>query len=134
MTLDELYIRAQQQGIEIDNFEMREIVSASFPENWIAIDTKKIETRAEEKVILAHEIGHCETGSFYNIHSPHDLRGKHEYTANKRSYQILIPHAELKAAVKKGLTEIWELAEYFDVPCEFMQRAAEYRQRVEMAG
>lgn len=134
MTLDELYIRAQQQGIEIDEFEMREIVSASFPENWIAIDTKKIETRAEEKVILAHEIGHCETGSFYNIHSPHDLREKHEYTANKRSYQILIPHADLKAAVKKGLTEIWELAEYFDVPCEFMQRAAEYWQRVEMAG
>jgi len=74
MTLDELYDRAQQQGIEIDNFAMREIVSVSFPENWIAIDTRKIKTRAEEKVILAHEIGHCETGSFYNIHSPFDLR------------------------------------------------------------
>jgi len=134
MTLDELYDRAQQQGIEIDNFAMREIVSVSFPENWIAIDTRKIKTRAEEKVVLAHEIGHCETGSFYNIHSPFDLRERHEYKANKRSYQILIPHAELKAAVKKGLTEIWELAEYFDVPCEYMQKAAEYWRQVEMAG
>lgn len=134
MTLDELYDRAQQQGIEIDNFAMREIVSVSFPENWIAIDTRKIKTRAEEKVVLAHEIGHCETGSFYNIHSPYDLRERHEYKANKRSYQILIPHAELKAAVKKGLTEIWELAEYFDVPCEYMQKAAEYWRQVEMAG
>lgn len=134
MTLDELYDRAQQQGIEIDNFTMREIVSVSFPENWIAIDTRKIKTGAEEKVVLAHEIGHCETGSFYNIHSPFDLRERHEYKANKRSYQILIPHAELKAAVKKGLTEIWELAEYFDVPCEYMQKAAEYWRQVEMAG
>lgn len=134
MTLDELYERAQQQGIEIDNFAMREIVSVSFPENWIAIDTRKIKTRAEEKVVLAHEIGHCETGSFYNIHSPFDLRERHEYKANKRSYQILIPYAELKAAVKKGLTEIWELAEYFDVPCEYMQKAAEYWRQVEMAG
>lgn len=134
MTLDELYDRAQQQGIEIDNFAMREIVSVSFPENWIAIDTRKIKTRAEEKVVLAHEIGHCETGSFYNIHSPFDRRERHEYKANKRSYQILIPHAELKAAVKKGLTEIWELAEYFDVPCEYMQKAAEYWRQVEMAG
>ena len=134
MTLDELYDRAQQQGIEIDNFAMREIVSVSFPENWIAIDTRKIKTRAEEKVVLAHEIGHCETGSFYNIHSPFDLRERHEYKANKRSYQILSPHAELKAAVKKGLTEIWELAEYFDVPCEYMQKAAEYWRQVEMAG
>jgi len=134
MTLDELYDRAQQQGIEIDNFAMREIVSVSFPENWIAIDTRKISTRAEEKVILAHEIGHCETGSFYNIHSPYDLRERHEYKANKRSFQMLIPHAELKAAVKKGLTEIWELAEYFDVPCDYMQKAAEYWRQVEMAG
>lgn len=133
MTLDELYDRAQQQGIEIDDFEMREIVSASFPENWIALDTRKIKTKAEEKVILAHEIGHCETGSFYNIYSPVDLRGKHEHTANKRSYQILVPYAELTAAVKKGMTEIWELAEYFDVPFEFMQSAAEYWRGVEVA-
>ena len=134
MTLDELYDRAQQQGIEIDNFQMREIVSVSFPENWIAIDRKKIKTRAEEKVILAHEVGHCETGSFYNIHSAFDVREKHEYRANKRSFQMLIPHEELLAAVDRGLTEIWELAEHFDVPCEYMQKAAEYWRQVEMAG
>lgn len=134
MTLDELYDRAQQQGIEIDNFPMREIISVSFPENWIAIDTKKVKTKAEEKAILAHEIGHCETGSFYNIYSPLDIREKHEYRADKRAIQILIPHDDLKSAVRCGITEIWELAEYFDVPYEFMQKAAEYWQRVELAG
>ena len=113
---------------------MRELVSVSFPENWIAMDKRKIKTRAEEKVTLAHEVGHCETGSFYNIHSPFDIREKHEYRANKRSFQMLVPHDELIAAVKRGLTEIWELAEYFDVPCEYMQKAAEYWRQVEMAG
>ena len=134
MTLDELYNRAQQQGIEIDNFPMREIVSVSFPENWIAIDTNKIKTKKEEKAILAHEIGHCETGSFYNIYSLFDIREKHEYRATKRAFQILVPYDDLKAAVRHGITEIWELAEYFDVPCEFMQMATEYWQRVELAG
>ena len=68
MTLGELYIYTDDREIEVDDFPMRELVSASFPENWIAIDTRKIETRAEEKVTLAHELGHCETGGFYNIH------------------------------------------------------------------
>ena len=134
MTLDELYIRAQQQGIEIDNFPMREIVSVSFPENWIAIDIKKIKTKAEEKAIIAHEVGHCETGSFYNIHSPLDVREKHEYRANKRAIQLLVPQADLQTAINHGITEIWELAEYFDVPYDFMQKAAEYWQRIEQVG
>lgn len=134
MTLDELYIYAEDREIEVDDFSMRELVSASFPEGWIAIDTKKIKTKAEEKITLAHEVGHCETGSFYNIHSPYDLREKHERRANVWSYKTLIPHEELLAAIKQGITEIWELAEYFGVPCEFMQKAAEYWRQIEMAG
>jgi Zn-dependent peptidase ImmA (M78 family) len=134
MTLVGLYAKAEQEGIEVDDFQMREVVSASFPENWIAIDTKRIKTRKEEKVILAHEIGHCETGSFYNVYSPCDIRAKHEYRANKRTYQILVPHDDLIDAVDKGITETWDLAEYFDVPCEFMVKAIEYWQRVDQAG
>lgn len=134
MTLNELYIYAENREIEVDDVPMRELVSASFPEKWIAIDTRKIKTKAEEKTTLAHEVGHCETGSFYNIHSPFDVRGKHERRANIWSYRKLVPHDELRAAVKRGITEIWELAEYFDVPCEYMQKAAEYWREVEMAG
>lgn len=134
MTLNELYNYTEDRKITVDDFPMRELVSASFPENWIAIDTRKTKTKAEEKVTLAHEVGHCETGSFYNIHSPFDLREKHEHKANVWSYRKLVPHDDLLAAVKKGITEIWELAEYFDVPCDYMQKAAEYWRQVEMAG
>lgn len=133
MTLLGLYARAEEQSIEVDDFQMRELVSASFPENWIAIDTKQIKTRREEKVILAHEIGHCETGSFYNIHSPFDVRGKYENRANKRAYQMLVPYEELMEAVHRGITEIWDLADYFDVTCEFMEKAAQYWRQVHYA-
>ena len=126
MTLDDLYRRAERERIEIDDFRMREVVSVSFPENWIAIDRKRIRTRKEEKVILAHEIGHCETGSFYNIHSKHDVRRKHENRANARACEMLVPYEELQRALKDGYTETWQLAEYFDVPCRFMQQALEY--------
>lgn len=134
MTLVDLYIRAEEKGIEVDDVPMREVVAASFPEGWIAIDTAKIETYSEEKVILAHEIGHCETGSFYNVYSSFDERGKHECRANKRSYEILVPRDELKKAINDGITEIWELAGFFEVPYEFMYKAAEYWKQKDLAG
>jgi len=31
---------------------------------------------------LAHELGHCECGAFYNRYSPFDLVGKHERRAD----------------------------------------------------
>lgn len=134
MTLTDLYIRAENGGIEVDDVPMRELKAVSFPDDWIAIDTGKIDTHAEEKVLLAHEIGHCETGSFYNIHSPFDLKEKRERRAIKRSYEILVPHDQLLEVVACGVTEIWDLAEHFDVPCEFMKNAAEYWRQQEMAG
>lgn len=133
MTLDDLYDRAYQEHIEIDDFPMRELTAISFPENWIAIDTKKIKNKKEEKALLAHELGHCETGSFYNIHSSFDLWAKQEYKANKRAFELLIPYHELTAAIQHGITEIWELAEHFGVPYLFMLKAAEYWKQVVMA-
>lgn len=126
MTLEGLYGYGESRGIEIDEYKMRELVSASYREGWIAIDTSKCETRAEEKATLAHEIGHCVTGSFYNIHSSYDIKSKHERTADVFAYKLLVPKEELTAAVTGGLTTVWELAEFFEVPCDFMFKAVSY--------
>ena len=79
-----------------------------------------------EKECLAHELGHCEYGGFYNRYSQYDIRAKAERRADKWSFLKLVPPGEIKAAVQHGLTEIWELAEAFDVSCEYMQRALGY--------
>ncbi len=134
MTLLELYQRAEQQGIDIDYFPMRQLKSVSFPDGWIAIDVDKINTSQEEKAVLAHELGHCETSSFYNVYSELDIREKHERRANKRAFQLLVPKNDLDEAMKAGITETWELAEYFDVPCEFMQKAMTYYYEIDLAG
>lgn len=134
MTLLEVYQRAEQQGIDIDYFPMRQVKSASFPDGWVAIDVDKINTSQEEKAVLAHELGHCETGSFYNVYSQLDIREKHERRADKRAFQLLVPKSDLDEAVRAGITETWELAEYFDVPCEFMQKAMTYYHEMDLAG
>ena len=131
MTLSELYNYAEQRHIDIDNRKMRELVSAAFPENWIVLDRTKIPTSAEEKAILAHEIGHCVTGAFYGVSSPPDFRAKQEQKANEWAYRKLVPHDALLEAVKQGDSEIWQLAEHFGVPYDFMQHAVEYWRQIE---
>ena len=63
-----------------------------------------------------------ETGAFYNVDSPCDIRGKHENKANKWAIQHLISESKLDEAIANGYTEIWSLAEYFDVTEDFMKK------------
>ena len=126
MTLNELYIDCECEGIDIDYFPMREAKALSFPEGWIAIDVDKIENSVEEKEIIAHEEAHIETGSFYNIYSPFDIKTKHERRAEKATIKKLIPKDELVEAVNCGFIESWELADYFGVSDKFMKKAMEY--------
>lgn len=91
----------------------------------IVIDNDKIHTEQENNVIMAHEIGHCETGAFYNERSL-ELRSRMEYRADKWAIKKLVPEDELIEMFEKGITETWELAEYFDVTEDFMIKACEF--------
>lgn len=95
----------------------------------IAMDPWRLPTVADETVKLAHELGHCETGSFYNRYAARDVRQKHENRANKWAYKKLIPEDELKNAVRQGYHEPWELAEYFGVTEAFLRGALEFYSR-----
>ncbi|MGI6280436.1 MAG: ImmA/IrrE family metallo-endopeptidase [Acutalibacteraceae bacterium] len=123
-----LYDLAEKAGIKIDMLKLPSCKSVSATVNgayFIALSTSLIKSRREEKVCLAHEIGHCETGSFYNPYSPFDMRSKHEYTANKWAIEKLIPEDEFKKACKE-CNNRWELSEYFDVTEDFMQKVIDY--------
>lgn len=125
VTLDQLYDRAYNDGIEVDDVRMQELRAVSFPEGWIAMDSSKYDSLLEFKCDLAHEIGHCETGSFYNIYSPFDLKEKCERKANKRAAEILMPLNEVRHALRRGITSAWALAEYFEVTEDFATMALE---------
>ena len=92
---------------------------------YIGIDNNHM-TRAEETVCRAHELGHCETGSFYNRYSSFDLISKHEHRADVWAIKRLVDKSELVSAFEKGITEIWSLAEYFEVTEDFMRKVCTY--------
>lgn len=116
-------------GIDVKSFRMQKMSSLSMidadGECLVALDPDKIESIADEKVKLAHELGHCKTGSFYNTAATCDVRGKHEHQADYWAAKKLVPPEELRAALNDGIDEYWELAEKFDVTEDFMRRVVE---------
>lgn len=92
----------------------------------VFLNAFKIETIPEMKCVLAHELGHCATGCTQKVSSSLDLIEKHEYKANKWAIEQYIPFEEMRAVIKQGYTERWQLAEYFDMPESFIQKALDY--------
>ena len=83
-------------------------------------------TEARRRTHLAHEIGHCETGAFYDLYSPIDNRAWDEHRANVWAIKKLLPKEELQQAFEQGLVEVWQLAEHFDVTEDLVRFACEY--------
>lgn len=127
MNLIDLYRLAQDENIAVDCFELNKREALSIVDDngncAIAIDPFKLISQQDEKLKLAHELGHCMTGSFYNVYSPCDVRDRHEYRADKWASHKLIDPDKLHQAVKEGYTEPWELAEQFGVTEDFLRRA-----------
>ena len=128
MRVNELYDFAENRDILFLDAPLARCPSLSLLDNGdctIVIDHRQIISRADEKVKAAHEIGHCETGAFYNEHSL-ETRSRCEYRADKWAIKKLIPEDELLLAFKNGIVEAWELAELFDVTESFVKKACKY--------
>lgn len=130
MELLELYQLADAEHIPVYSFDLPQTHSLSLMNNdgscAVAIDPFGLNSTKDEKIRLAHELGHCVTGSFYNRYSDFDIKARSEYKADKWAIKKLIPKDELQAAFEQGYTEPWDLAEYFNVTEEFIIKAVNY--------
>lgn len=130
MEIPVLYDLARQQNIEVIPFPLPENKSMSLMSECgaclIGMDPSIQDGGAEERVHLGHELGHCITGSFYNIYAALDCRQRHENRADKWAVQQLIPVEDLDEALADGCSELWELAERFGVTEDFVKKAVCY--------
>lgn len=128
MTSTQLLIEAEASGISVSFCPLPRSGSCSASisgDCFIGIDIRR-QSEAVDRVRIAHELGHCMTGAFYEIEAPVASRRKCERIADEYAIRKLIPEDELREAIKKGDTEPWQLAERFDVPCEFMEKALRF--------
>lgn len=124
-----LYRLAESEDITVDCFELntREALSlVSDGKCYIAIDPFQLQSESDELIKLAHEMGHCLTGSFYNQWSPLDLRRKHERRADIWAIKKVLPKEDLYQMFRRGVTEPWELAEELQLPESFVRKALAY--------
>ena len=122
-----LYDLAKQENIGILDFPMPHSHSMSVMDDtgqcYIGMDRSIKDGGIQERVHLAHELGHCITGSFYNRYAAVDSRRRHENKADKWAIEALIPVEQLDDAIAEGYCEVWELAERFGVTEEFIRKA-----------
>ena len=124
--LQRLYETADGLGLQICYFPMEGNHPAiSTPDGFIGMDVDRLENSAGELVCLAHEMGHCLTGSFYTTGSDLCQRQRCEERADRWAVARLVPLHDLKRALAMGLRP-FELAELFGVTEEFLEKCLRY--------
>ena len=127
--LNSLYEIAENNNIAVYSFDTATVPSLSVQTksgSFIGINPMMLSSEQEEMVCLAHELGHCINGAFYNTYSPFDIRKKHETKADIWAIKKLIPKNELIKQYKKGNVTNEELADYFGVSLSFLEKALAY--------
>ena len=120
MRISNLYKYAENHNIDIDYLPLRDTKALSIP-GGIALNSNKLKTLSELTEYIAHELGHQATCSFYKVNSKFETRTRMEERATRWAVEQLIPSEDLINAFKKGYTEVWQLAEYFDMSEDFIR-------------
>ena len=123
--LQRLYETADGLGLQICYFPMGRATAVSTPDGFIGMDVDKLEDSAGELACLAHEMGHCLTGSFYTLESDRCQRQRCEERADRWAMETLVPLNDLKRALEMVLRH-HELAELFGVTEEFLEKCLWY--------
>ena len=89
----------------------------------VFLDFTKIRSTRLLRGVCYHELGHAATGALHKVDSPYELVERSEYRANRWSAEHYLPQEEFRAAFAAGYTELWQLAEYFDMPERDIQKA-----------
>ena len=92
----------------------------------IFLDVAAISTLRELKGICMHEMGHVATGALHKVSSPFETVERSEYRANRWAAQQYLSVQAFYEAFDAGCRDLWELAEYFDLPEQDIKNALTY--------
>lgn len=92
----------------------------------IFLDFDQIKSTRLLRGICYHESGHVGTGALHKVSSSPKTVDKAEAKANRWAAEHYLTVEDFRTAFAAGYTELWELAEYFDLPEEDIQKALHY--------
>ena len=92
----------------------------------VFLDFTKIKSTRLLRGVCYHELGHVATGALHKVDSPYELAERSEYRAIRWSAESYLTQDAFREAFSAGFTEIWQLAEYFDLPQQEILAAYRY--------
>jgi len=92
----------------------------------VFLDFSKIKSTRLLRGVCFHEMGHVATGALHKVDSPFELAERSEYRANRWAAEQYLTENAFREAFALGYTELWQLAEYFDLPERDIQTALNY--------
>ncbi len=96
-------------------------------ENYaVFLDFSQIKSARLLRGVCCHELSHVATGALHKVHSPYELAQRSEYRANRYAAQHFLTEDAFREAFRCGCREIWELAEFFDLPEQDVENALTY--------
>jgi len=133
---EDLYELAEREGVSILTFPLPENTAMAQPDDdgsyVIGMDPSVCQNRRFEREVIAHELGHCITGSVYTRYQDKIHKAKAEYSADKWTVLNLIDRSEFMRLLKQGY-RVWELAEEFDVTEGVIKKAYHFYCELEIA-
>ena len=92
----------------------------------VFLDFTKIHSTRLLRGVCCHELGHVATGALHKVDSPYELVERSEYRAARWVAENYLTEDAFRNAFAAGCTELWQLAEYFDLPEDRIQDALTY--------
>lgn len=92
----------------------------------IFLDFTKIRSTRLLRGVCCHEMSHVATGALHKARSPYELVERSEYRARRHTAQTVLTKEAFRQAFRLGYRTPWELAEYFELPEEDIQKALVY--------
>ena len=127
--LSDFYTHCRQHDIDVIVYSGAPKPGATIRDgDWYAIflDFTQIQSTRLLKGICFHELGHASTGALHKVSSPYELVERSEYRANRWAAERYLPPEDFREAFAAGYTELWQLAEYFDLPEQDIKNALTY--------
>ena len=127
--LSDFYHYCRQHGVEVIPYAGVPQPGATIRDRGeyaVFLDFTKIRSARLLRGVCCHELGHLATGALHKVDSPYELVERSEYRANRYVAQHWLTEADFREAFAASCTELWQLAEYFDLPEQDVKNALTY--------
>ena len=92
----------------------------------VCLDISTLYSESRRVTMLAHELGHIETGALYTAEASQIVRTQAETRARRWAIRRLISRDEIADLIRDGYTEPWQMAEKKGLSEETIREAIKY--------